>query len=84
MPSGFTSGFLPAEFQGTSFNMFEMAPDKMIRFLRNTELDTDAQRVFQTRAHFVEARRQVDQRIEQHRNASARQLVGHDPRFCAT
>ena len=39
-----TSGFLPAEFQGTSFNTFEMAPDRMIRFLRNTELGTDAQR----------------------------------------
>ena len=34
-----TSGFLPAEFQGSSFNTFEMAPDKMIRFLRNTELE---------------------------------------------
>ena len=35
-----TAGFLPAEYQGTSFNTFETAPDKMIRFLRNTELDT--------------------------------------------
>ncbi|MEO8359546.1 MAG: DUF1501 domain-containing protein [Vicinamibacteria bacterium] len=39
-----TSGFLPAEFQGTSLNTFEMPPDKMVRFLRNSELPTDAQR----------------------------------------
>ena len=39
-----TSGFLPAEFQGSSFNTFEMAPDKMIRFLRYPDLSTDAQR----------------------------------------
>jgi arylsulfatase A-like enzyme len=39
-----TAGFLPAEYQGTSFNTFEMAPDKMIRFLRNTQLSTDDQR----------------------------------------
>jgi hypothetical protein len=39
-----TAGFLPAEYQGSSFNTFEMAPDKMIRFLRNTELTTEAQR----------------------------------------
>jgi hypothetical protein len=39
-----TSGFLPAEYAGTSLNTFEMAPDKMIRFLRNSELPTDAQR----------------------------------------
>jgi hypothetical protein len=39
-----TAGFLPAEYQGSSFNTFEMAPDKMIRFLRNTDLATDDQR----------------------------------------
>ena len=39
-----TAGFLPAEYQGTSFNTFETAPDKMIRFLRNSELSADAQR----------------------------------------
>jgi Protein of unknown function (DUF1501) len=39
-----TAGFLPAEYQGSSFNTFEMAPDKMIRFLRNSDLTPDAQR----------------------------------------
>ena len=39
-----TAGFLPAEYQGTSFNTFETAPDKMIRFLRNDTLNPDAQR----------------------------------------
>ena len=39
-----TAGFLPAEYQGTSFNTFETEPDKMIRFLRNDTLTTDAQR----------------------------------------
>ena len=33
-----TAGFLPAESRARSFNTFETAPDKMIRFLRNTEL----------------------------------------------
>ena len=45
-----TAGFLPAEYQGTSFNTFETAPDKMIRFLRPSTssgpaaLTTDEQR----------------------------------------
>lgn len=39
-----TAGFLPAEFQGTQLNTFETAPEKMIRFLRNTDLTTEAQR----------------------------------------
>jgi hypothetical protein len=39
-----TAGFLPAEYQGTSFNTFESAPDKMIRFLRNDTLNPDTQR----------------------------------------
>lgn len=39
-----TSGFLPAEFQGTSLNTFEAAPDKMTRFLRNSELQTAVMR----------------------------------------
>jgi hypothetical protein len=38
------AGFLPAEHQGTHFNNSEAEPDKMIRYLRNTQLDTDAQR----------------------------------------
>jgi hypothetical protein len=39
-----TSGFLPAEYRGTSFNITETAPDKMIRYLRNTEVTTEVQR----------------------------------------
>lgn len=39
-----TAGFLPAEFQGTQLNTFESSPEKMIRFLRNTDLSTEAQR----------------------------------------
>ncbi len=38
------AGFLPAEHQGTHFNNAEATPDKMIRYLRNTELKPDAQR----------------------------------------
>src|SRR5439155_26664044 len=38
------AGVLPAEYQGTSFNTFETAPDKMLRFLRNDTLSPDAQR----------------------------------------
>lgn len=42
---GFTSaGFLPAEYQGTQLNTTEKSPEKMIKYLRNTELDTAAQR----------------------------------------
>ena len=47
MPDGggfTTSGFLPAEFQGTTLNTFETAPDKMIRFLRNSELESAVMR----------------------------------------
>ncbi len=39
-----SSGFLPAEFQGTVFNSAETDPEKMIRFLRNKDLDRPAQR----------------------------------------
>ena len=38
------SGFLPAEHQGTQIAKVEPTPEKMIRYLRNTELDTEAQR----------------------------------------
>ena len=38
------AGFLPAEHQGTYFNTKETDPEKMIRFLRNTQLDASAQR----------------------------------------
>ena len=38
------SGFLPAEHQGTHFNNEEVDPEKMIRYLRNTHLDAEAQR----------------------------------------
>jgi len=38
------SGFLPAEHQGTHFNHSETDPEKMIRYLRNGQLDADAQR----------------------------------------
>ncbi|MFN3325645.1 MAG: DUF1501 domain-containing protein [Bryobacteraceae bacterium] len=38
------SGFLPAEHQGTHFDNSEVTPDKMIRYLRNTELDSQQQR----------------------------------------
>ncbi|MFN0121613.1 MAG: DUF1501 domain-containing protein [Blastocatellia bacterium] len=39
-----SSGFLPAEYQGTLFNNAETDPEKMIRFLRNKDLDAAAQR----------------------------------------
>jgi Protein of unknown function (DUF1501) len=39
-----SSGFLPAEYQGTLFNNTESDPEKMIRFLRNKDLDVTAQR----------------------------------------
>jgi uncharacterized protein DUF1501 len=54
-----TAGFLPAEYQGTSFNTFETAPDKMIRFLRNGELGTDTQR---TQLDLVQALNRQHQR----------------------
>ena len=38
------AGFLPAEHQGTVFNNTEAEPEKMIRYLRNTQLDTGTQR----------------------------------------
>jgi hypothetical protein len=38
------SGFLPAEHQGTHFNHSEPEPEKMIRYLKNTEMDAAAQR----------------------------------------
>jgi hypothetical protein len=38
------SGFLPSEYQGTHFNHAEPEPEKMIRYLRNTQLDQPAQR----------------------------------------
>ena len=42
---GFTSaGFLPAQYQGTQLNTTETAPDKMIRYLRNSQLSTEQQR----------------------------------------
>ena len=39
-----SSGFLPAEYQGTLFNNAETDPEKMIRFLRNKDLDATTQR----------------------------------------
>ncbi len=39
-----SSGFLPAQYQGTLFNNKETDPEKMIKFLRNKDLDADAQR----------------------------------------
>jgi hypothetical protein len=38
------SGFLPGEHQGTYFNDSEVEPEKMIRYLRNTQMDASAQR----------------------------------------
>jgi hypothetical protein len=38
------SGFLPGEFQGTYFNDSEIEPQKMIQFLRNSQLDSATQR----------------------------------------
>jgi hypothetical protein len=38
------SGFLPAEHQGIAFDTSEPEPEKMIRYLRNTQLDAAAQR----------------------------------------
>ncbi len=47
-PSPFGSlwraGFLPSEHQGTHFNHAETDPEKMIRYLRNTQLKPAAQR----------------------------------------
>jgi len=39
-----SSGFLPAEYQGTLFNNAETDPEKMIRFLRNKDLGAPQQR----------------------------------------
>ena len=39
-----SAGFLPAEYQGTHFNHANEDPEKMIRYLRNSDLDRDAQR----------------------------------------
>lgn len=42
---GFSSaGFLPAEFQGTRLDHSQTEPEKMIRYLRNPDLDPAAQR----------------------------------------
>lgn len=38
------SGFLPAEHQGTAFNVSEVDPEKMIRYVRNPRLGEEAQR----------------------------------------
>ena len=38
------AGFLPAEHQGVAFDHLEPEPEKMIRYLRNTELDPKTQR----------------------------------------
>ena len=38
------SGFLPAEHQGIAFDTSEPEPEKMIKYLRNTQLDPQAQR----------------------------------------
>jgi hypothetical protein len=38
------AGFLPAEHQGTLFDDSVAEPEKMIRYLRNTQLDRDTQR----------------------------------------
>jgi hypothetical protein len=39
------SGFLPSEYQGTHFNQSEEDPERMIRYLRNKQLDPQAQRL---------------------------------------
>jgi hypothetical protein len=39
------SGFLPSEYQGTHFDQSQEDPEKMIRFLRNKQLDPQAQRL---------------------------------------
>lgn len=55
------SGFLPAEHQGTHFNTSETDPEKMIRYLRNRQIDAAGQReqldLMQTlnRSHFEES-----------------------------
>ncbi len=38
------SGFLPAEHQGTHFNTSEVDPERMIRYVRNKQLDPASQR----------------------------------------
>jgi hypothetical protein len=38
------AGFLPSEHQGIAFDTSEAEPEKMIRYLRNTQLGTEAQR----------------------------------------
>jgi hypothetical protein len=38
------AGFLPSQHQGTNFDDSVTAPDKMIRYLQNKELDKDTQR----------------------------------------
>jgi hypothetical protein len=38
------AGFLPSQHQGTNFDDSVTAPDKMIRFLQNKDLDKDTQR----------------------------------------
>src|SRR5882672_6497623 len=38
------AGFLPAEYQGTAFDTSVAEPEKMIRYLRNTQVDTKGQR----------------------------------------
>jgi uncharacterized protein (DUF1501 family) len=39
------AGFLPSEHQGTHFNQSEVDPEKMIRYLRNKQLDAKGQRL---------------------------------------
>ncbi|MFN7927702.1 MAG: DUF1501 domain-containing protein [Blastocatellia bacterium] len=39
-----SSGFLPTQYQGTLFNNKETDPEKMIKFLRNQDLNADKQR----------------------------------------
>jgi hypothetical protein len=38
------SGFLPAEYQGVAFDDSQSEPEKMIKYLRNKELDPETQR----------------------------------------
>ena len=38
------AGFLPSEHQGTHFNQSEVDPEKMIRYLRNKQLDAKGHR----------------------------------------
>jgi hypothetical protein len=62
--AGVRSGFLPAKYQGTAFDDTTTDPQRMIRYLRNSHLDAQAQR------------RQLD--LVQELNRRHEQAVGSD------